>query len=78
MEQQTITKQKFSPLKEAIANEDFEFIAKWLFPNHKATQNMTFYQIYIGKQIAFSKHQRISISAYTRYGKTQIVAAAQA
>ena len=63
-------------LREAIAKEDFLFIAKWLFPKHRATQNMTFYQDYIGKQIAFSKHKRISISAYTRYGKTQIVAIA--
>ncbi len=63
-------------LQEAIDNEDFKFITEWLFPDHRAAQNLTFYQCYIGKQIAFSKSKRISISAYTRYGKTQIVAIA--
>lgn len=63
-------------LQEAIDKEDFKFISEWLFPKHKAAQNLTFYQSYIGKQIAFSKSKRISISAYTRYGKTQIVAIA--
>ncbi len=63
-------------LQEAIDKENFKFIAEWLFPDHKAAQNLTFYQCYIGKQIAFAKSKRISISAYTRYGKTQIVAIA--
>jgi len=63
-------------LQEAIDKEDFRFITEWLFPDHKAAQNLTFYQCYIGKQIAFAKSRRISISAYTRYGKTQIVAIA--
>ena len=63
-------------LQEAIDKEDFKFIAEWLFPDHKAAQNLTFYQCYIGKHIAFSKSRRINISAYTRWGKTQIVAIA--
>lgn len=63
-------------LQEAIDNEDAKFITEWLFPKHKAAQNLTFYQIYIIKQIAFSKSKRISISAFTRYGKTQVVAIA--
>lgn len=53
-------------------------LVKWLFPEIKAAQNITFHQAYIVKRIAFSEAKRINISAYTRYGKSQMVAIAVA
>lgn len=61
-------------LEKAIENHDANFIAKQLFPNIVAVQNLTPKQIYIVRRIAFSESRRINISAYTRYGKTQTVA----
>jgi len=61
-------------LREVIRNHDANFLAKQLFPNVPAAQNMTPTQAYIARLIAFSEHQRLNISAYTRYGKTQTVA----
>jgi hypothetical protein len=47
---------------------------KWLFPNVKPAQFITDRQVYIVKRIAFSEVKRLSISAFTRYGKSQMVA----
>ena len=49
-------------------------LVKWLFPRNAAAQNMSYYQAYIVKRIAFSEAKRLNISAFTRYGKTQFVA----
>lgn len=49
-------------------------IVKWLFPTNKAAQLITDNQAYIVKRIAFSEVKRLNISAFTRYGKTQMVA----
>lgn len=55
-----------------------QVFVKWLFPRVKAAQNLSYYQAYIVKRIAFSEVKRMSISAYTRYGKSQTVAIAVA
>lgn len=65
-------------LIEALQKKDVEFLVKQLFPNIVAAQHITPYQCYIVRIIAFSEKKRISISAYTRYGKTQTVAIAVA
>ncbi len=68
-------------LQEVLTNptvKKVQFLVKWLFPGIKACQNITFTQAYMVKRIAFSEVKRISISAYTRYGKSQIVAIAVA
>lgn len=54
--------------------EDVKFFVKWLFPTVRAVQNITDMQAYIVKRIAFSETKRLSISAFTRYGKSQFVA----
>lgn len=54
-----------------------EFV-KWLFPNIRSAQNITYYQAYLVKRIAFSEVRRLSVSAFTRYGKSQFVAIAVA
>lgn len=61
-------------LKEVLANHDAKFLAKQLFPNVPAAQNLTPHQALIVRKIAFSESRRLNISAYTRYGKTQCVA----
>lgn len=66
-------------LEDVIANptiENIKFLVKWLFPTLPAAQNITETQAYIIKRVAFQEKQRISISAYTRYGKTQTIAIA--
>ncbi|MDI3476913.1 MAG: Terminase large subunit, T4likevirus-type, N-terminal [Thermoanaerobacterium sp.] len=57
---------------------DIKALVKWLFPKIKAAQNITDTQAYIVKRVAFSEVRRLSISAYTRYGKTQTIAIAVA
>lgn len=58
--------------------EDIKILVSWLFPTLKVAQNITDKQAYIIKRVAFSEVQRLSISAYTRYGKTQTIAIAVA
>ncbi len=65
-------------LKKAWGERDVKYLAKYLFPGVKAAQHLTLYQSIIVRKIAFSEVKRFSISAYTRYGKTQIVAIAVA
>ena len=68
-------------LKKLLRKRDIEGtkrIVKWLFPTNKAAQNITYTQALIVKKIAFSEVKRINISAYTRWGKTQMVAIAVA
>jgi hypothetical protein len=64
-------------LRELLKKRDIlstKALVKWLFPRNAAAQNMTYYQAYIVKRIAFSEAKRLNISAFTRYGKTQFVA----
>lgn len=63
-----------SELIEVFKEKDVGFLVKQLFPNVKAAQNLTYNQRRIVRIIAFSEKKRVTISAYTRYGKTQIVA----
>ena len=68
-------------LREIFKNrtiQNTKTLVKWLFPNLKAAQNITYKQAEIVKKIAFSETKRLSISAYTRYGKSQVVAIAVA
>ena len=65
-------------LVEALRKRDVKFLVKQLFPNVTAAQKVTPWQCYIIRIIAFSEKKRISISAYTRWGKTQTVAIAVA
>ena len=58
--------------------ENVKTLVKWLFPTVNAAQNITHYQAYLVKRIAFSEVKRLSISAFTRYGKSQVVAIAVA
>jgi len=70
-----------SELVECFENRsiaDIKALVKWLFPKIKAAQNITDTQAYIIKRVAFSEVRRLSISAYTRYGKTQTIAIAAA
>lgn len=70
-----------SELVECFQNRsiaDVKALVRWLFPKIKAAQNITDTQAYIIKRVAFSEVQRLSISAYTRYGKTQTIAIAVA
>lgn len=64
-------------LRERTIKQTQVFV-KWLFPKVKAAQNLSYYQAYIVKKIAFSEVKRLNISAYTRYGKSQTVAIAVA
>lgn len=57
---------------------EIKALVGWLFPTLKVAQNITDKQAYIIKRVAFSEVQRLSISAYTRYGKTQTIAIAVA
>jgi hypothetical protein len=63
-------------LIEALRRKDVDFISKQLFPNVEAAQNLKFKQRRIVRIIAFSEKRRVTVSAYTRYGKTQVVAIA--
>ena len=63
-------------IKQAIWNKDVKFLAKYHFPTNKAAQNLTHSQVIIIRKIVYLESKRINISAYTRYGKTQIVAIA--
>ena len=66
-------------LYQLLKNRDIvsvKTLVAWLFPNVKSAQNITYYQAYIVKRIAFSEVKRLSISAFTRYGKSQMVAIA--
>lgn len=63
-------------VKQAIWNKDVNFLAKYHFPTNRAAQNLTPSQIDIIRKIVYLESKRINISAYTRYGKTQIVAIA--
>ena len=63
-------------VKQAIWNKDVNFLAKYHFPTNKAAQNLTPSQVEIIRKIVYLESKRINISAYTRYGKTQIVAIA--
>ena len=65
-------------VKQAIWNKDVKFLAKFHFPTNKAAQNLTPSQVDIIRKIVYVESRRINISAYTRYGKTQIVAIAMA
>lgn len=67
------------PFKEFLRDRTIEktqALVRWLYPNVKAAQKITPTQAYIVKRIAFSEVKRLSISAYTRYGKSQTVAIA--
>ena len=63
-------------VKQAIWNKDVNFLAQYHFPTNRAAQNLTPSQIDIIRKIVYCECKRINISAYTRYGKTQIVAIA--
>ena len=63
-------------VKQAIWNKDVNFLAKYHFPTNRAAQNLTPSQIDIIRKIVYVESKRINISAFTRYGKTQIVAIA--
>lgn len=65
-------------LVEALCKKDVKFLVKQLFPNVTAAQNITPKQCIIVRKIAFDESRRISLSAYTRWGKTQTVAIAVA
>jgi len=64
------TQEQFEALKERNA----KCLAKTLFPNIRAAQNLTPSQIDLVRKIAFSEVKRLNLSAYTRWGKTQCVA----
>ncbi len=55
-----------------------QFLVGWLWGDIPAARNITYYQAYIIKRIVFDNVNRISISAYTRYGKSQTIAIAVA
>ena len=59
---------------QVLRERNVGFLCKYLFPNNRAAQNLSPLQKYIIRRIAFSESPRISVSAYTRYGKTQCVA----
>jgi len=71
-------KLKIKELLKRRSIKDIQVFVKWLFPNVKSAQNITYYQAYLVKRIAFSEVKRLSISAFTRYGKSQMVAIAVA
>jgi len=54
---------------EAIETKDVKFLCKYLFD-----VDLTPYQELIVREIAFKEHKRITICAFTRYGKTFCVA----
>ena len=66
-----------SLLKQIKENGDLlsvKVLVRYLFPTNKAAQGITNTQAYIVRLIGFSEVRRINLSAFTRYGKTQMVA----
>ncbi len=64
------TQEQFEALKE----RNIKCLAKTLFPNIRAAQNLTYSQLDVVRKIAFSEVKRLNLSAFTRWGKTQCVA----
>ena len=54
--------------------ETISTLCRFLFPGVKAAQNLSPTQCEIIRTIMYAEHRRISISAHTRFGKTQSVA----